>query len=229
MKRDILLLHGALGTKSQFDRLIEALSDSFVVHTLNFEGHGVRVSHRDFSVKHFAQNVLEYLNNNEIKSAVVFGFSMGGYVALRLALDHPERVQKILTLGTKLDWTLESANKEVRMLNPAKIKDKVPHFAEKLMKDHSAIGWEAVLSKTASMMINLGTSTALTQKDFEGISVPVTLGRGSDDAMVSEEETLSVSQIIAQGQMVTLPETKHPIERVGLNVLVDFIKSNSVN
>ena len=46
------------------------------------------------------------------------GHSMGGYVALKLALKRPELVDRIITLGTKFNWTPEVAAKEVKMLNP---------------------------------------------------------------------------------------------------------------
>ncbi len=38
--KDLLLLHGALGAKSQFDKLADLLCTTYIVHALNFEGHG---------------------------------------------------------------------------------------------------------------------------------------------------------------------------------------------
>ena len=55
---------------------------------------------------------------------------MGGYVALQLANKHPKYVQKIITLGTKFAWDKETAAKEVKMLNPEKIEEKIPAFAK---------------------------------------------------------------------------------------------------
>ena len=44
---------------------------------------------------------------------------MGGYVALHLALHHPERVQRIVTLGTKFRWDPVTAEREAARLDPA--------------------------------------------------------------------------------------------------------------
>ena len=106
-QNSILLLHGALGSEVQFTELKKALSESFDVHTLTFEGHGGRASNRPFSMGGFVENVVDYLDKNGLDSVNIFGYSMGGYVALMLAKEHPNRVNKIMTLGTKFAWNPE--------------------------------------------------------------------------------------------------------------------------
>ena len=92
MKSDLLLLHGALGSKEEFSTLQQELSNNFNVHTLNFEGHGDLKSDTDFSISLFTDNVTQYLQSKRITSINIFGFSMGGYVALNLAIQQPELV-----------------------------------------------------------------------------------------------------------------------------------------
>jgi hypothetical protein len=66
-KPDLLLLHGALGSKSQFSPLIPFLENKFQIHTLDFEGHGGSPDkNRSFGFDTFAENVLDYLNENSI-------------------------------------------------------------------------------------------------------------------------------------------------------------------
>src|SRR5688572_10854421 len=154
--KSILLLHGALGAKSQLEPLKHLLQSTFDVHTLNFEGHGDRPSEKDYSMDLFAQNLKDYLDQHNLKNVLVFGYSMGGYVALRLAQKHPAYFEKIITLGTKFNWTPETAAKEVKMLDADKIQEKVPAFAHALSKLHSATDWRLVLKKTAAMMLDLG-------------------------------------------------------------------------
>ena len=47
-----------------------------------------------------------------ITRADIFGYSMGGYVALHAARRHPERIGSIMTLGTKFAWDTPTAEKE---------------------------------------------------------------------------------------------------------------------
>ena len=116
--KHILLLHGALGSLEQFDKLQTQLSANFIVHTLNFSGHGGQpIPKKGFSIELFANDVLNYLDEKKIPSINIFGYSMGGYVALHLAVHHPERIKSIFTLATKFEWSEESTAREVKMLN----------------------------------------------------------------------------------------------------------------
>ncbi len=119
--KNILLLHGAIGAKDQMLPLAEDLKDKYKVHLLNFSGHGGNNFSGSFSIGKFAEEVLKYLEENYLEKVTIFGYSMGGYVALYLAFKYPERVESVFTLATKMLWTPDIAVKESRMLDvPAK-------------------------------------------------------------------------------------------------------------
>lgn len=227
MKQKILLLHGALGTKDQFNSLKEKLSAVFEVHTLDFEGHGERASDKDFTMRLFTENVVDYLNANEITRTHVFGYSMGGYVGLNVARSHPALIGKIVTLGTKFAWTKETAEQEIKMLNPEKIEEKVPAFANKLAAIHTKNDWKDVMRKTAKMMYKLGTGEKLTEQELSEIKQQVLIGIGDKDRMVSQEESSGSATILPNGRLIIIANSQHPIEKVEEEVLrsiiVDFI------
>lgn len=224
-KNNIVLLHGALGAKSQFDELALALSHEFQVHSLNFSGHGGRSIENLFSIDQFSSDLHKFLIEESIESTAVFGYSMGGYVALNLCKDQPERFTQIITLGTKFDWTLESASKEVKMLNPKKIEQKIPHFAKHLENLHAPLDWKAVMTNTASMMLDLGNGQALTQQDLSVINVPTIIYRGSLDNMVGSEESEWASNALNNGEFRLVKGVQHPLEKIEVEVLTDLIRS----
>lgn len=209
---NLVLLHGALGSKVQLEQLKTLLQPHFTVHTLNFQGHGDLVSDEPFSIRLFVQNVLDYLNKNDLQTCTIFGYSMGGYVALKLAQEHPTRVNRIVTLGTKFAWSPEIAAKETALLNPAKIEEKVPKFAAALAQLN--VDWKAVMLKTADFMTDLGNQPALAETDFHSIQIPVTLLLGSEDTMVTREETQAVAQHLPNATFELVDDWQHPIERV---------------
>ncbi len=217
--KDLLLLHGALGSKDQFIDLELAIAGQYKIHALNFSGHGRRPSHHHgFTIQNFAHEVLDWMNEHYIKSIDIFGYSMGGYVALWLARFYPERVGKIYTLGTKLKWSEEEAAKEIKMLNPQIIVEKVPSFAQSLAELHGEHEWKSVLSKTAALMKDLG-HTHLTDQDFLQIEHTVLLTRGSKDNMVTAEETEYVHRLLKNSQYKTYEEGPHPFEKMPLSLL----------
>jgi|SRR6218665_1572178 len=226
--QNILLLHGAIGSKSQLDELSLNLKDHFKVHTLNFSGHGGKPFSGSFSIPQFATEVLDYLELNHLDSINIFGYSMGGYVALYFAKSHPEKVSKIFTLGTKFHWTPEIAQNEIKMLNPEKILEKIPAFANELKLRHHPNDWKTVLLQTAEMMIYLGNNNPLTLQDFSEVEIPVSLNIGENDAMVSIEETEMAYKNLPNAKLHIFPAAAHPIEKVNTGELavaiLNFLK-----
>ncbi|HMV91636.1 MAG TPA: alpha/beta fold hydrolase, partial [Cyclobacteriaceae bacterium] len=130
MTHSVLLIHGALGSASQLEPVKIALQNSgLAVHSMDLSGHGGAAFQTQFGIEQFASDVLKWLDQNSLRTVNVFGYSMGGYVSLEFASKYPKRVGSIVTLGTKFDWSVESAAREVRKLNPEKILEKVPAFA----------------------------------------------------------------------------------------------------
>lgn len=214
MKKPLILLHGAIGAGAQFLPWIPALEADFEVHTLDFEGHGSRMADRPFRIAHFAENVVAFLDEKGFAQADIFGYSMGGYVALYLASIQPERVGRIFTFATKLAWNPETAAKEAKMLNPETIEAKVPAFANVLAARHTGMGWKAHLAATAEMMLHLGQTPTLTPDLLAGLPHPIQMGLGDRDTMVTLSETVDAYRQLPNGRLLVLPGTPHPIEKI---------------
>jgi len=216
--KNILLLHGAIGCKAQLQPMADFLSSDSKVHTINFEGHGGEGLPNYFSIESFADSVKAYILQQNIFPIHIFGYSMGGYVAMYLASKEPQLVASIVTLATKFHWDEVTAAKETAMLNPEKISLKLPAFATELQHRHAPNNWKAVLQKTADMLHAMGNSNPLQPSDYKTIETPILLMLGDRDKMVSLEETVAVYKSLSKAQLAILPNTGHPIEKVNLIV-----------
>lgn len=77
----------------------------FFLHLPNINGHGdYQFKNQDYSIPGFAEDVMDYMDEKEISSVSVFGYNMGGYVALYLAKHYPTRVNNLITSATKFEW-----------------------------------------------------------------------------------------------------------------------------
>jgi pimeloyl-ACP methyl ester carboxylesterase len=221
----LLLLHGAIGSNEQLIPLKEKLEGNFIVHTLNFSGHGGnKMPEAGFSIETFANDVLEYLELNNIEAINIFGYSMGGYVAMWLAKNHPEKINHIITLATKFYWDKEVAAKEAKMLVAETIETKISAFAASLKQRHAPNDWKEVLIQTSSMLMDMGENNPLKLENYVSIDHPCLLMLGDKDKMVTLTETVDVFKQLPNAQFCVLPATAHPIEQVNVDILTFHIK-----
>lgn len=212
MRTPLLLLHGALGTKEQLMPLKQILSEEREVFSMDFEGHGEYISNSKYSISLFRNNIESFLAENNLNKIDVFGFSMGGYIALDFALHNPLLVRKIITLGTKFDWSPFFAKNEIKKLNPELIEEKVPHFGARLQQLHGESGWKNVVLKTAEFMEELGNNPSLNKERLQSITAPSLICVGELDNMTTIEESSMVAEALPKGELQVLENTKHPIE-----------------
>lgn len=97
----LVLLHGAFGFVEGWGTLLPALAKAHQVIAVELQGHGhTNDLERPLSCEQMADDVAALLRQLQIKDADVFGYSMGGTVALGVAIRHPELVRKLAILGS---------------------------------------------------------------------------------------------------------------------------------
>jgi len=222
--KDLILLHGAIGASSQLEPLAAILEAEYTVHLLNLPGHGgTPLPPGGFSMDGFVQTLFDYIQEQQLKQPSIFGYSMGGYVALMLARTYPDSVQQVITLATKFDWSAEIAEKEIAMLQPEVIEKKLPAFAAQLATRHAPVSWKDQLAHTANLLTALGSTDPL-RRDPQLIKQPVMLMLGDRDKMVSLDETINFYRKLPNACLTVLPSTPHPIEQIDVEVLSVFIR-----
>ncbi len=221
--QNLIILHGALGAETQFKALKERIHSDFIIYSFNFYGHGGHPIEKPFRIRDFADQLEYFIKENTITEALVFGYSMGGMVALDLASRKPELIDRIVTLGTKFGWSPEVAEEEVKMLNPEVIEEKVPQFARALEDRHAPTNWREVLYSTKEMMLNLGENPPVDKDSWSKIETQVTICLADKDEMVTREETQEVYEILPNAEYKEISDSKHAIEQVNLDEIVDIL------
>ena len=92
----LLLLHGGLGSIGMFEPVLPALADGREVIAVDLHGHGrTALGDRPISLPDIGDDMAEVLRQLGYEQVDVLGYSFGGGVALRLAVQHPERVRRL--------------------------------------------------------------------------------------------------------------------------------------
>ncbi|MBU6951109.1 alpha/beta fold hydrolase [Hahella sp. HN01] len=95
-KAPLVLIHGLFGSMENLGGIARLLADNFVIHSLDMRNHG-RSPHAqmmDYSL--MAADVIRYMDNAGIEKAHLLGHSMGGKTAMQIALEYPQRVEKLI-------------------------------------------------------------------------------------------------------------------------------------
>ncbi|WLD92477.1 2-succinyl-6-hydroxy-2,4-cyclohexadiene-1-carboxylate synthase [Alkalihalobacillus sp. AL-G] len=95
----LVLLHGFTGSIREWDPFIQSWKKDFRVIAIDLIGHGKSEHPMDFkrySMEDAVRDIDEILNYFNVESAFFLGYSLGGRVALSLAMTYPNRVKKLI-------------------------------------------------------------------------------------------------------------------------------------
>ncbi len=100
----LVLLHGNGESLDYFCGQIDCFSASRRVIAVDTRGHGASPrGTAPFQITQFARDLGDFLDGLHIWKTDLLGFSDGGNIALTFALDHPERVRRLILNGANLD------------------------------------------------------------------------------------------------------------------------------
>lgn len=92
----LILLHGLFGALENLGAIARQFQKERQVHALDLRNHGSSFHTDTMDYPSMAADVLAYMNEQGIDRASLLGHSMGGKVAMQVALQAPERVEKLI-------------------------------------------------------------------------------------------------------------------------------------
>jgi pimeloyl-ACP methyl ester carboxylesterase len=117
---DVLLLHGLGGTRASLFETAAALAGRFRVHAPDLPGFGSssKPALGAYNAPWFATQILGLMDELGISDACLIGNSMGGRVAIEMALIAPERIGAVGLLCPAVAWIRRGLHPIVRLLRP---------------------------------------------------------------------------------------------------------------
>jgi rifampin ADP-ribosylating transferase len=215
----LVLLHAWGESSSVFDRLLNRLpSDQWAV-SFDQRGHGsADRPESGYTLRHFAADVVAFLDELAVPSAVLLGSSSGGYVAQQVAAERPDRVAGLVLVGAPRTLQAEPsfAAEVAQLTDPV-----APEWVR------SSIAWFPMFSRVPEWFIEdrisdgVAVPARVWHETLRGLveAVPPTRGGrvvaptlvlygGRDDAVrLEEEEALTAS--IPGARLVVYEDTGH--------------------
>ncbi len=101
--RPVILLHGWLGSWGLWQETMTFLGSTYRTYALDFWGFGESGAKRDsYRVQDFVSLVDQFMEHLGLEAAPLVGHSMGGTVSLMVAIHYPQRVRKVVVIGSPI-------------------------------------------------------------------------------------------------------------------------------
>jgi len=94
-KGQLIILHGLFGASDNWHSVAKLLSQKYTVHLLDIRNHGRSPHSPIHSYQSMLQDLVEYFRTENISKATIVGHSMGGKIAMYLALQHPQFIESL--------------------------------------------------------------------------------------------------------------------------------------
>lgn len=92
----LIILHGLFGTSDNWQTLGKQFSETHKVYLLDLRNHGRSPHSDDFSYQLMTDDLLEFVEQHKLQDPIILGHSMGGKVAMNFAVQHPDKLSKLI-------------------------------------------------------------------------------------------------------------------------------------
>ena len=227
----IVVLHGAYMNIPTMGGIIPALAESHTVYAIEFQGHGrTEDIDRPITYPNLASDVAAFMDAVGLEKADIFGYSMGAAAGLRLAIDHPEKVDQLVAASVSYD--MEGAQPAFLAMIPTMVpemfigspmedawKQYAPNpdgfrpFVERMIAlEHQPLAWgDEVKELKSPVLIIAGDADMMTLEHL--VSMFRLLGGGEPGDM---------GQPLAASRLAILPATSHTAVIDQVDLLMGF-------
>ncbi len=248
----LIILHGLYGASDNWMSIAKSWSNDYEIYLVDLRNHGQSPHSSVHSYEAMCNDIIELMDAQKVKKAILLGHSMGGKVAMRLAMDYPERVnslivvdiapknyeqnkdenvakhQKILKGMLSLDLSLLKKREDISKLLDSSINDeKTKQFIMKNLKRNKDQGfsWKLNLETISAEILNItkGFSEEEIKKPISGF--PVLFIKGADSNYILEEDSKLILDIFPSADIELIENAGHWIHAEQPQIISSLVKS----
>ncbi len=232
----IIVLHGLYGASDNWLSIAKTWQKDYEIYLVDLRNHGRSPHSSNHTYESMRNDVLELMDSNRIRKAIIVGQSMGGKVAMQIAMDYPERVnalvivdispkdyslendenvarhQKILAAMLSLDLSQIKKREDINELLVLTIpEERTRQFIMKNLKRNrdQTFSWKLNIGVIAKEILNItkGFSDNEIQKNISGF--PVLFIRGEQSNYIQNTDVKRIAEIFPSAEIETIRNAGH--------------------
>lgn len=200
----LVLIHGGLGNAGYWSNQIERFAQKYQVIALDSRGHGRSTFNEEpISYALMTSDVLALMDYLEIEKANIVGWSDGGIIGLELAINHPDRVNRIVAYGANYDLSgLRSDIGESVRFNA---------YIEQAAADYQTLSpdptrWDAFLENIGTMW---ATEPNYTPAQLATITTPILILDGEEEELIEIDHVKEMAGLIPTAKLILMAGVGH--------------------
>jgi non-heme chloroperoxidase len=217
--RPVIFLHGYTDSWFSFSRIMPLLPTQIRTYYLTLRGHGGSDKPACcYEQEDFVADVLAFMDQKRIEKAIIVGHSMGSFIAHHFAVEHPERVEALVLIGS----SPKAGNPGIVDFNAfvQTLEEITPEFAEEFQVSTLCVPvpgrfLETVVGESMKVPIHVWKDVlqALVEEDHSGeledILVPTLVIGGMKDAFFPAEDQVALAGTVASAETVFYADLCH--------------------
>ena len=226
----LFLIHGSSSNSTMWIGDVEKLSQSYRVYCIDIIGEpGKSEAKRyDFRGNAYSQWLKEILDHLKIDKAIFIGNSMGGWMAIKFAIDYPEKVTKLVLLATS---GIAPAKKSFlfRIIPLLLLGERGLYGINKIVYGREDIPAEA-LEVSNIIMKNFNprveSMPVFTDILLKRITAPLLFIGGENDALLPTHKTAKrINEIFPDAKTMVIGDNGHVVYGV-VDTIMEFLEKN---
>ena len=212
--KPLVLLHGGMVTlEYSFEKARAIFNKTWKTIAIEQQAHGHTndIKDRPLTVEQMAEDTYALLKQLKVDSANFFEWSMGGGIAVQIALKHPEMVRKVAISGTAVFVEGQIAGQKEMMATLTPDMFPAEWTQEYARKNPDPNGFPNLLAKIKQFAADW---QGMTKEEVKSIKAPVLIILGDAD-IVRPEHAVEMFRLLPHAKLALLPMTDHfaPVSR----------------
>lgn len=234
----IVILHGLYGSSDNWVTIGRQLAGQFRVYLVDQRNHGNSPHFAQHNYLAMANDLLDFIDANNLETITLIGHSMGGKTAMTFALQHPEKVDKLVVMDiapksyasfsnygiatnnhglildtlSKLPIAHCQSREEIDQLLEPTIHDK--GLRQFLLKNvtrntHNQFAWKLNVPVLQENLDEILDGFSNTGLQKFSYTKPCVFVRGEKSGYVQDDDLLGIRRMFPKAELVTIPAAGH--------------------